>query len=233
MTKTLKEAVSEALRYWVTNVSSSHYIIGSVVGPHPYPLMVRNFQSVIGNEARSQFLEREGSLPQVLVACVGAGSNAIGLFHPFLKDEIEMIGVEAAGDGLHTNKHSASLTQGTPGVLHGSFSKVLQDSEGQVMDAHSLAPGLDYPGVGPEHSFLSEIGRVRYESVTNAECLQAMGLLCEKEGIHAALESAHAVAHVLKISPELEDGTKILICLSGRGDKDLACIPDLEGEALQ
>ncbi len=228
--RTLKEAVSEALRYWVTEVSNSHYIIGSVVGPHPFPLMVKSFQSVIGRETRAQMLEREGRLPDTLVACVGAGSNAIGFFTPFLDDEVAMIGVEAAGEGLDKGLHSASVARGKEGVLHGSLSKVLQDEEGQILGAHSLAPGLDYPGVGPEHSHLADIGRVKYESITNQECLAAMMLLCRREGIHAALESSHAVAHALKVARQMPSESIVALCLSGRGDKDVACIPEIGEE---
>jgi len=220
-TKTLKDATNEALRDWVTNVPTTHYIIGSVVGPDPYPRMVRDFQSVIGREARSQVRDRVGHLPRTAVACVGGGSNAIGLFSGFLEDpEVELVGVEAAGEGLETGRHSATLAAGTPGVLHGSLSYLLQDADGQVSPAHSISAGLDYPGVGPEHSYLRDSGRVRYESVTDAQALEGFQMMCRLEGIIPALETAHALAWVL----EQDEGELDLVCLSGRGDKDLATV---------
>lgn len=220
--RSLKDAVNEAIRDWVTNVQSTHYILGSVVGPHPYPLMVREFQSVIGTETRSQILEREGRLPDVLVACVGAGSNAIGFFHPFLDDAVEMIGVEAAGEGLESGRHAATLIAGSVGVLHGARSYLLQDGDGQIIEAHSIAAGLDYPGVGPEHSFLKDLGRVRYESATDGEALAAFHLLAETEGILPALESAHALAYLIRAREEMGPQRIVILCLSGRGDKDVA-----------
>ncbi len=220
--KALKDAVNEAIRDWVTRVRDSHYIIGSVVGPHPYPLMVREFQAVIGQEARNQILKQAGRLPDLLVACVGAGSNALGLFHPFLDDETDMVGVEAAGQGIETGLHSASLSAGRPGVLQGSLSYLLQDQDGQIAEAHSLAAGLDYPGVGPEHGFLKDLGRVRYTSATDREALDAFRLLAETEGILPALESAHALAGLARLAPELPPDSIVVVCLSGRGDKDVS-----------
>jgi len=218
----LKDAVNEAIRDWVANVRTTHYIIGSVVGPHPYPLLVREFQSVIGQEARSQILAREGRLPAAIVACVGAGSNAMGIFHAFLDDEVELIGVEAAGEGIATGRHSASLCAGQPGVLHGSMLYLLQDENGQVHEAHSIAAGLDYPGVGPEHSYLKDLKRVRYFAVTDEEAMAAFFKLARTEGIIPALESAHALAYLEKLAPILPREAIILVCLSGRGDKDVA-----------
>lgn len=219
---TLKDATNEAIRDWVTNVQDTYYIIGSVVGPHPYPQMVRDFQSIIGQEAREQFIKAEGKLPDCLVACVGGGSNAIGLFYPFMEDrEIDMIGVEAAGLGLDTDKHAATLTLGRPGVLHGSKSFLLQDSYGQVSPVHSISAGLDYPGVGPEHAFLKTSGRANYFSVTDGEALEAFQVLSQAEGIIPALESAHAFAHVIKNKEILRKYNSMIICLSGRGDKDV------------
>jgi len=223
-TRTLKDATNEAIRDWVTNVGSTHYIIGSVVGPHPYPMMVRDFQSVIGLEARRQILEREGRLPDFLVACVGGGSNAIGLFHPFLGDELTMIGVEADG--------AASLGLGRPGVLHGCLSYLLQDKHGQVQGAHSIAAGLDYPGVGPEHSCLKDLNRVQYERVTDEEAIKAFALLAATEGILPALESAHALAQAARMAPDLPEGSIILVCLSGRGDKDVVQAAEALGVPL-
>ncbi len=219
--RSLKDAVNEAIRDWVTNVHDTHYILGSVVGPHPYPLMVREFQSVIGEEARRQILATAGRLPDVLVACVGAGSNSIGTFYPFLQDPVELVGVEAAGEGLHTDRHAATLTAGTVGVLHGAMSYLLQDNDGQIIEAHSIAAGLDYPGVGPEHSYLKEIDRVSYTTVTDEEALRAFHTMARTEGILPALESAHALAHVEKIAPAMNPESIILVCLSGRGDKDV------------
>lgn len=220
--RSLKDAVNEGIRDWVTNVADTHYIMGSVIGPHPYPLMVREFQAVIGQEAKAQILEREGRLPDVAVACVGAGSNAMGLFHAFRNDPVQMIGVEAAGHGLETGKHAASLSAGKPGVLHGAYMHLLQDQHGQIIEAHSIAAGLDYPGVGPEHSFLKELGRVQYAAVTDSEAVAAFQLLCRTEGIIPALESSHAIAYLRELAPSLPKEAIILVCLSGRGDKDVA-----------
>jgi len=222
--KTLKDAINEALRDWVTNVRQTHYIMGSVVGPHPYPSMVRDFQAVIGREAREQVMEAEGRLPDVLVACVGGGSNAMGLFAPFLDTDVRMIGVEAAGEGIDSGHHSATISAGEAGVLHGSFSLLLQDDDGQVLEAHSVAPGLDYPGVGPQHSELHALKRATYVSVTDDEALDAVLKLTRSEGIIPALESAHAVAHTMKMLPELSPADVVIINLSGRGDKDLNII---------
>ena len=222
----LKDSVNEAIRDWVTNVRDTHYIIGSVVGPHPYPWMVREFQSVIGSETRRQILDREGRLPDALVACVGAGSNAIGFFHPFLDDPVEMVGVEAAGLGLETGKHAATLNAGSVGVLHGALSYLLQDENGQIIEAHSVAAGLDYPGVGPEHSHLKDIGRVRYVTATDREALKAFYLLARTEGIIPALESAHALAFVETMAPLMPKDSLIVVCLSGRGDKDVAQVDE-------
>lgn len=222
---TLKDACNEAIRDWVTNVGDTHYIIGSVVGPHPYPMMVRDFQSVIGRETKQQVLRKEGKLPQYLVACVGGGSNAIGLFHPFFNDRsVKFIGVEAAGLGLRSGHHSAPLNAGRVGVLHGSKSMLLEDSDGQVKIAHSVSAGLDYPGVGPEHSYYQSIGRAEYASITDAEALEGVKLLSRTEGIIPALESAHAVFHLTKLAPKTRKSDVIVMCLSGRGDKDLDII---------
>ncbi len=227
-TKTLKDAMNEAMRDWITNVRSTFYIIGSVAGPHPYPMMVRDFQSVIGVEAREQILEVEGKLPNLLVACVGGGSNAMGLFYPFLDDsDVAMCGVEAAGEGLATGHHAASISDGSVGVLHGSKTYLLQDQYGQVKGTHSVAPGLDYPGVGPEHSFLNDLGRVDYAYVTDKEALEGFQFISETEGIIPALESAHAIAHVMKAAPGMSTDTSIITCLSGRGDKDLNSVDGL------
>jgi tryptophan synthase beta chain len=227
-TRTLKDATNEAIRDWVTNVGDTHYIIGSVVGPDPFPRMVRDFQAVIGKEARQQILEAAGRLPRAVVACVGGGSNAMGIFHEFVGDEaVELVGVEAGGTGLESGRHSASLAAGSPGVLHGSLSYLLQDSDGQVAPAHSVSAGLDYPGVGPEHSFLKDSQRARYTFVTDDEALDAFHRLSELEGIIPALESSHAVAHVLRHGRDY-DGP-IVVCLSGRGDKDVAHVARLEG----
>lgn len=221
-TKTLKDATNEAMRDWVTNVRNTHYIIGSVVGPHPYPMLVRDFQSIIGREARAQVLEREGRLPDYVMACVGGGSNAMGIFYPFVQDkEVTLLGVEAAGEGLNSGKHCAPLTAGTPGVFQGSASYLMQDDDGQVATTHSISAGLDYPGVGPEHSYLKDIGRASYNAVTDAEALQALQLLAREEGIICALESAHAIAYLEKMQERLTPETIVVINLSGRGDKDL------------
>jgi len=227
--RTLKDAINEALRDWVTNVRDTFYLIGSAVGPHPYPTMVRDLQSVIGREARKQMLARQGRLPDLLVACVGGGSNAIGLFYPFLDDGVRCVGVEAAGKGLDTEEHSATLGKGSPGVLHGTLSYLLQNENGQVIPAHSVSAGLDYPGVGPEHAYLMESGRVQYVSVTDEEALAAFALLAREEGIIPALESAHALAYVIKIAPELPPEKIILLNLSGRGDKDVETVAQLTG----
>ena len=222
--RTLKDACNEALRDWVTNVRTTYYLLGSTVGPHPYPTMVRDFQSVIGREARRQFKKSPGGLPDYLVACVGGGSNSLGLFHPFLKDPVRFIGVEAGGRGISTGAHAASLIKGRPGVLHGSFSYLLQDRQGQVMPTHSISAGLDYPGVGPEHSFFKETGRAEYVSVNDRETIQATVRLSQLEGIIPALESAHAIAYGIKLARKLKKNKTIIICLSGRGDKDLGII---------
>lgn len=227
-TQTLKDATNEAIRDWVTNVKDTHYIIGSVVGPHPYPMMVRDFQSVIGNEIKRQIKKQAGRLPDVIIACVGGGSNAMGAFYPFIKErDIRLVGVEAAGEGIDTNHHSATLTVGRPGVLHGKLTYLLQDRWGQIQGAHSLAPGLDYPGVGPEHSFLKDTKRAEYVWVDDEEALQGFMLLCETEGIIPALESAHAVAYLKKLAPSLKDGSVVVINLSGRGDKDVATVSEI------
>jgi tryptophan synthase beta chain len=232
-TRTLKDATNEALRDWVTNVPTTHYIIGSVVGPDPFPRMVRDFQAVIGREARSQMLERYGSLPHTVVACVGGGSNAIGIFSGFLNDPgVRLVGVEAAGEGMATGHHSATLTAGTPGVLHGSLSYLLQDADGQVSPAHSISAGLDYPGVGPEHSYLRDTGRVTYETATDAEALDAFQALCRLEGIIPALETAHALAWVQRSAGHWSRSQTVLVCLSGRGDKDVAHVADLLGRQV-
>ena len=222
-TRTLKDATNEALRDWVTNVPTTHYIIGSVVGPHPFPRMVRDFQSVIGREARDQMLTRFGTLPHTVVACVGGGSNAMGIFSGFLDDhDVQLVGVEAAGEGLASGHHSATLSAGSPGVLHGSMSYLLQDADGQVAPAHSISAGLDYPGVGPEHSYLKDTGRVRYETATDTEALDAFQALSRLEGIIPALETAHALAWVRRSAGTFPSDAAVLICLSGRGDKDVA-----------
>jgi tryptophan synthase beta chain len=231
--RTLKDAINEAIRDWVTNVETTHYLLGSVVGPHPYPMMVRDFQAVIGQEAREQILAQAGRLPDYAVACVGGGSNAIGLFHPFYNDsEVKFIGVEAAGAGLASGRHAASLVGGRPGVLHGALSFLLQDGAGQVAETHSLAPGLDYPGVGPEHSFYKESGRAVYVAVTDEEALAGFRLLAETEGIVPALEPSHAIAYVAKLAPELPAGSIIVLCLSGRGDKDMEIVAQALGVSL-
>jgi tryptophan synthase beta chain len=222
-TRTLKDATNEALRDWVTNVPSTHYIIGSVVGPDPFPRMVRDFQSVIGREAREQVLARYGKLPHSVVACVGGGSNAMGIFSGFLEDPtVLLVGVEAAGAGLGSGQHSASLSAGSPGVLHGSLSYLLQDQDGQVLPAHSISAGLDYPGVGPEHSYLRDTGRVNYQTATDSEALEAFQSLCRLEGIIPALETAHALAWVRRAAGSFPSDATVLVCLSGRGDKDVA-----------
>jgi tryptophan synthase beta chain len=221
-TRTLKDAINEALRDWVANVDTTHYLLGTVAGPHPFPTMVRDFHSVIGNEARAQMLELTGKLPDVVAACVGGGSNAIGIFHAFLDDPgVALWGFEAAGDGIDTPQHSATLSMGTPGVLHGARSYLLQDEDGQTMDSHSISAGLDYPGVGPEHSWLKDLGRANYFGITDTQAMNAMRLMSQTEGIIPAIETAHALAGVAKLSEVLPKGSSILINLSGRGDKDM------------
>ncbi len=229
-TRTLKDATSETIRDWMASVETTHYIIGSVVGPHPYPRIVADLQKVIGEEARAQILEREGRLPDLLVACVGGGSNSAGLFHPFLGDaSVRKVGVEAAGDGLSTRRHAASLAKGSEGVLHGSLSYVLQDRDGQILPTHSISAGLDYPGVGPEHGFWKESGAVDYVSATDREALAAFETTARLEGIVPALEPAHAIAHALKIARRLPRDAIVLVCLSGRGDKDVSHVAEQKG----
>jgi len=231
-TRTLKDACNETLRYWVSHVENTYYILGSATGPHPYPMMVRDFQRVIGVEAREQILAAEGRLPDCIVAAVGGGSNAIGIFHPFLEDrDVKLIGVEAGGRGLDTGEHAATLTKGRQGVFQGSLSYVLQDEYGQVLPAHSISAGLDYPGIGPEHSYLKDSGRAEYVPVTDAEALEALRTLSASEGIIPALESAHAVAHAIKLAPTLPKDAIVIVNLSGRGDKDVESIMAyLEGD---
>lgn len=232
-TRTLKDAGNEALRYWVSNVEDTFYVLGSVVGPHPYPMMVRNFQRVIGDETRRQIQEIEGRLPDVIVAAVGGGSNAIGMFYPFIGDQdVKLVGVEAAGKGVDTEFHAATMSKGTHGVFQGSMSYLLQDEYGQVQPAHSISAGLDYPGVGPEHSYLKDIERAKYVPITDQEALDALQLLSRTEGIIPALESAHAVAQVVKLAPELTADDIVVICLSGRGDKDVESIMKYTGGNL-
>ena len=232
-TATLKDAMNEALRDWVTNVENTYYIIGTVAGPHPYPELVRDFQSVIGREAREQIQAAEGRLPDTLVACIGGGSNAIGLFHPFLDDrDVRIIGVEAGGEGVETGRHAASLSSGTPGVLHGNRTYLLQDDDGQIADAHSISAGLDYPGIGPEHAWLYEQGRVDYVSVTDSEALDAFQLCSRLEGIIPALEPAHALAHVIKIAPDLPNDHLLVMNMCGRGDKDIFAVAEKLGVRL-
>ncbi|MEI9930850.1 MAG: tryptophan synthase subunit beta [Rhizomicrobium sp.] len=231
--RTLKDAMNEALRDWVANVHDTFYIIGSAAGPHPYPQMVRDFQTVIGNETRAQMQDREGRLPDLVVACVGGGSNAIGMFHPFLDDSgVQIHGVEASGDGLDTERHAATLTKGSPGVLHGARSYLLQDRDGQILEAHSISAGLDYPGVGPEHSWLKDQGRVQYFSASDKDALEAFVLLSKLEGIIPALESAHAIAHVTRVAPQMSKDKLIAVCLSGRGDKDVFSAAHALGETI-
>ncbi|HDZ09051.1 MAG TPA: tryptophan synthase subunit beta [Pseudohongiella sp.] len=228
--RTLKDALNEALRDWATNVDSTYYIIGTVAGPHPYPMLVRDFQAIIGREARAQSLEEYGKLPDALVACVGGGSNAIGLFHPFLRDsEVAMYGVEAGGDGVETGRHAAPLSAGKPGVLHGNRTYVMSDERGQIVETHSVSAGLDYPGVGPEHSWLKDIKRVNYVSVTDTEALDAFRALTRLEGIIPALESAHAIAYACKLAATMSPEQTIVVNLSGRGDKDIHTVADIDG----
>lgn len=223
--RTLKDAMNEAIRDWVTNVRTTFYVLGSVGGPHPYPMIVRDFQKIIGEETKNQLLEQEGRLPDYIVACVGGGSNSIGIFHEFLPDEnVNLVGVEAAGRGLDTPYHAATLTKGSKGVLHGAYSYLLQDEDGQILEAHSISAGLDYPGVGPEHSYLKEAGRVHYTSITDDEALEAFQVLCRTEGIIPALESSHAVAYGMKLVPGLDRDKIVVINLSGRGDKDVQSV---------
>lgn len=232
-TGTLKDAMNEALRDWVANVDTTFYIIGTVAGPHPYPRMVRDFQSVIGNETRKQILEAENRLPDCLVACIGGGSNAMGLFHPFLDEtDIRIIGVEAAGLGIETGKHAASISGGLPGVLHGNRTYLLQTDDGQIIDAHSISAGLDYPGIGPEHSWLYDVGRIEYVSVTDDEALDAFQLCCEAEGIIPALEPAHALAYVKKIATEFDKDQILVMNMCGRGDKDVFSVAEALGEEI-
>ena len=231
--RTLKDALNEAMRDWVTNVETTFYIIGTVAGPHPYPAMVRDFQAVIGRESRAQMLERVGRLPDALVACVGGGSNAIGLFYPFLDDQVvALIGVEAAGEGIETGHHAAPLCAGRPGVLHGSRTYLMEDADGQIIETHSVSAGLDYPGVGPEHAWLKDSGRAQYVSVTDAEALAAFHVLTRTEGIIPALESSHALAQVIKLAPTMRQDQIILVNLSGRGDKDMHTVAAHEGLQL-
>jgi tryptophan synthase beta chain len=230
---TLKDAMNEAMRDWVANVADTYYLIGTVAGPHPYPAMVRDFQSVIGNEARAQMQEAEGRLPDVVIASVGGGSNAMGIFHPFLDEPgVRLIGVEAAGRGLDTNEHAASIERGSPGVLHGNRTYLLQDGDGQITEAHSISAGLDYPGIGPEHSWLHDIGRAEYVGITDDEALEAFQLCTRMEGIIPALECAHALAHIAKLAPTLGKDQIILLNLSGRGDKDVPTVAQHLGDSL-
>ncbi|MEM8831090.1 MAG: tryptophan synthase subunit beta [Cyanobacteria bacterium P01_G01_bin.19] len=232
-TGTLKDATSEAIRDWVTNVESTHYILGSVAGPHPYPMMVRDFHAVIGRETRQQCQEKWGGLPDILIACVGGGSNAMGLFHEFIPESsVRMIGVEAAGESVASGKHAATLTEGTPGVLHGAMSYLLQDKQGQIIEAHSISAGLDYPGVGPEHSYLKDTKRAEYYAVTDVEAITALRLLSEQEGIIPALETAHAFAYLEKLCPQLTGTQRIVFNCSGRGDKDVQTVAKYLGDEL-
>lgn len=232
-TKTLKDATNEAMRHWVEHVEDTYYIVGSVVGPHPYPMMVRDFQRVIGDEAREQSQKAEGRLPDAIIACVGGGSNAMGIFYPFLSDDVRLYGVEAAGEGIGTERHAASITLGSKGVLHGAMTMLLQDRFGQVLPAHSISAGLDYPGVGPEHAHLAATGRANYVPISDEEALDAFALLCRFEGIIPALESAHAVAYARKLAPTLPRDALIIVNLSGRGDKDVNTIADHLGGSLR
>ncbi|MBR72001.1 MAG: tryptophan synthase subunit beta [Rhodospirillaceae bacterium] len=230
---TLKDAMNEALRDWVTNVETTYYLIGTAAGPHPYPTMVRDFQSIIGKETKQQILEAEGRLPDTLIACIGGGSNAIGLFHPFLGDQdVNLIGVEAAGKGIESGLHAASLSAGSPGILHGNRTYLLQDNDGQILDAHSISAGLDYPGIGPEHSWLKDIGRVEYSSVGDSDALEAFKLCSKLEGIIPALEPAHALAYVIKIAPKLKPDHILILNMCGRGDKDIFSVAESLGVVL-
>ncbi|MDP1770648.1 MAG: tryptophan synthase subunit beta [Methylobacter sp.] len=231
--KTLKDALNEALRDWVTNVDNTFYIIGTVAGPHPYPAMVRDFQAIIGREARQQCLNQAGRLPDALVACVGGGSNAIGLFYPFIDDRsVKMIGVEAAGDGIETGRHSAPLCAGRPGVLHGNRTYLMEDDDGEIIETHSISAGLDYPGVGPEHAWLKDTGRAEYVNITDSEAMEGFHALTCMEGIIPALESSHAMAYTMKLAPTMSKDEIIIVCLSGRGDKDMQTIAQREGIEL-
>jgi tryptophan synthase beta chain len=231
--RTLKDAMNEALRDWVTNVHDTFYIIGTVAGPHPYPMLVRDFQCIIGEETREQMIEREGRIPDSLVACIGGGSNAMGMFHPFLDDRsVQIYAVEAAGEGLDTARHAASLAKGVPGVLHGNRTFLLQDADGQITEAHTISAGLDYPGIGPEHAWLHDVGRVNYVSATDKEALEAFQLLSRIEGIIPALESSHALAQVIKLAPKLPKDHLMAVCLSGRGDKDIYTVAKALGVTL-
>lgn len=231
--RTLKDAVNEALRFWVANVEDTHYIMGSVLGPHPFPEIVRDYQSVIGIEARKQHMEKEGKLPEAIVACVGGGSNAMGLFYPFVDDSsVQMHGVEAAGHGLGTEFHAATISKGEIGILHGAMMDVLQDENGQILEAFSISAGLDYPGIGPEHSFFRDLGRAEYHSVTDDEAVDAFQLLCRTEGIIPALESSHAISYAVKLASKMRPEESMVVCLSGRGDKDVNQLKErLEGQA--
>ncbi|MFB1049729.1 tryptophan synthase subunit beta [Paraliobacillus sp. JSM ZJ581] len=226
---TLKDAVNEALRYWVSHVEDTHYILGSVVGPHPFPQIVRDFQSVIGTETKQQIQAQAGKLPDAIVACIGGGSNAMGMFYPFINNKITLYGIEAGGEGLETGKHAATLTDGQRGILHGTMTYLLQDHAGQIQEAHSISAGLDYPGVGPEHSYLKDTGRVNYRSITDQEALDGLQLLTRTEGIIPALESAHAVAYVTKLAKQMTKDQSVVICLSGRGDKDVVAVKEVLG----
>ena len=229
-TATLKDAMNEAMRNWVTTIADTFYVIGTVAGPHPYPMMVRDFQAVIGKEVKKQHRKLEGRLPDYLVACVGGGSNALGLFYPFIKDKnVRMIGVEAAGNGIATGRHAAPLCAGSPGILHGNLTYLLQDKHGQITHAHSISAGLDYPGVGPEHSWMKDSGRAEYVSVTDTEALEGFKMLTQEEGIMPALESSHAIAYLMKLAPGLSKEKTIVVCLSGRGDKDIHTVADAMG----
>jgi tryptophan synthase beta chain len=229
-TATLKDAMNEAMRNWVTTIKETFYVIGTVAGPHPYPMMVRDFQSVIGKEVKKQHRKVEGKLPDCLVACVGGGSNALGLFYPFLNSrKVRMIGVEAAGYGIETGKHAAPLCAGSPGILHGNKTYLLQDEHGQITPAHSISAGLDYPGVGPEHAWLKESGRAEYVSITDDEALEGFRVLTREEGIIPALESSHAIAYVMKLAPTMKKDQSIVVCLSGRGDKDMHTVAEAMG----
>jgi tryptophan synthase beta chain len=231
--KTLKDALNEALRDWVTNVHDTFYIIGTVAGPHPYPTLVRDFNAVVGKESRAQMLAEYGALPDAVVACVGGGSNAIGMFHAFLNDrDVALIGAEAAGDGVATGRHAASLVAGRPGVLHGNRTYLICDDDGQITETHSISAGLDYPGVGPEHAFLKDTGRAQYVGVTDDECMEAFHLLARTEGILAALESSHAIAQAMKLARTMRKDQRVLVNLSGRGDKDIFTIAKREGISL-
>jgi tryptophan synthase beta chain len=231
--RTLKDAINEAMRDWVTNVETTHYLLGTVAGPHPFPTMVRDFHRIIGVEARAQVLELTGKLPDAVLACVGGGSNAIGIFHPFIDDlDVALIGLEAGGDGVSTGRHAATITGGTPGVLHGTRSYVLQDENGQTVESHSISAGLDYPGVGPEHAYLHDIGRAQYRAITDAQAMEAFALLCRTEGIIPAIETAHALAGALQVGKEMGPHATILINLSGRGDKDVSTAAEYFGIEL-